>query len=445
MDPLEVQRGSSSRPGEGARPGRPEVRVILVGRTGLDARLRLDPEVELVRVRSRLEAVGELSDACQDGLGGRAVVIVGAESGDNGESHRGEFVQALRRLDPGVRVLGVGEAAGTDFDGALPDDAGMESVRQAVHGRHAPAEMPTVEVPTPAKESLLASLAPTTQRPRTSEFGDENLVRLLLGGRDVTEAAVELIRRRLGRGDAAFHPGEAPDAGGAAVVWRGRALGTLRCAGAPEADLARHAVWLGGWLALRDQHAQLQEAAFKDQLTGAFNRRYFDHFLGTILKEAQQERRAVTVLVFDVDDLKTFNDQFGHAAGDQILREAVRLLESVIRPTDRVCRIGGDEFAVIFHEPHGPRRPASTPPKTVFEIAERFQREICAHRFPKLGSDAPGRLTVSGGLATYPWDGQTAEELLARADQLALQSKREGKNAIRFGPGSADVCGPGRG
>jgi two-component system cell cycle response regulator len=108
----------------------------------------------------------------------------------------------------------------------------------------------------------------------------------------------------------------------------------------------------------------------------------------------------------------------------------------VIRPTDKVCRIGGDEFVVIFYEPTGPRTPASKPPSTVYEIAQRFQQEIAAHKFPKLGREAPGPLTVSGGLATYPWDGSSGEALLARADELALQSKRQGKNAILLGPGA---------
>jgi len=67
----------------------------------------------------------------------------------------------------------------------------------------------------------------------------------------------------------------------------------------------------------------------------------------------------VTVMVFDIDDFKTYNDQYGHEAGDDILREAVRLLRSVIRPSDRVCRIGGDEFAVISYEPSGPRQEGS--------------------------------------------------------------------------------------
>ena len=61
-------------------------------------------------------------------------------------------------------------------------------------------------------------------------------------------------------------------------------------------------------------------------------------------------------------------------------------------------------------------------------------------KFPKLGLDAPGTLSISGGLATYPWDGQKPETLLRRADQLALQSKRKGKNVITMGPGMSQIC-----
>jgi diguanylate cyclase (GGDEF)-like protein len=140
--------------------------------------------------------------------------------------------------------------------------------------------------------------------------------------------------------------------------------------------------------------------------------------------------------MFDIDDFKVYNDTYGHAAGDEILVEAVKLLRSVIRPSDKVCRIGGDEFVVIFHEPQGPRSPASKHPSDIFQIAHRFEKEICGHKFPKLGRDAPGTLTISGGLATYPWDGATAEALLELADQLALKSKRQGKNCITLGPGA---------
>ena len=202
----------------------------------------------------------------------------------------------------------------------------------------------------------------------------------------------------------------------------------------PAPLLAIHARWLAGWLRARDQQSQLRAAAFTDPLTGAYNRRYFERFLATAIDQAREARRHLTVMVFDIDDFKTYNDRYGHDAGDDILREIVRLMRTVIRPTDRVCRIGGDEFAVIFNEPAGPRVEGSRHPESVFMLTQRFQQQVQEHHFPKLGDCAPGTITVSGGLATYPWDGTTPEQLLSKADHHALASKRQGKNAITFGP-----------
>jgi diguanylate cyclase (GGDEF)-like protein len=279
-------------------------------------------------------------------------------------------------------------------------------------------------------------------------------VRLLLQGRDILDAAVAAIRGRLaarGGRDVVFVSAGWDGAGGggaeavspagagaveASVSWRGRVLGRLRATGATAADLQPMASWLASWLALRDQHAQLREAAFTDSLTGASNRRFFDNFLGVAIEQARRDRQPLTLLMFDIDDFKQYNDRYGHGAGDEILVEAVRLLRSVVRPSDKVCRIGGDEFVVVFHEPQGPRVAGSRHPSDIFQIAQRFQRAIAEHKFPKLGREAPGVLTVSGGLATYPWDGNTPELLLARADELALQSKKQGKNVITLGPGA---------
>src|SRR5690606_27223918 len=92
-------------------------------------------------------------------------------------------------------------------------------------------------------------------------------------------------------------------------------------------------------------------------------------------------------------------------------------------------------------DPEGPRETGSAHPETVEQIANRFQAEICRMKFPKLGMEAPGNLSVSAGLATFPWDGRDGTSLLEHADQLALQSKRRGKNAITLGPGAQHVCG----
>ncbi len=259
--------------------------------------------------------------------------------------------------------------------------------------------------------------------------GDALLVRTLLRGQDVQGVAMELLRARASDSSLEVVPEPAQ---GRLSVPLGDGAGWLTSARAERADQLRaHAAWLAGWLRLRDQQAVLADAALKDALTGAWNRRYLDAFLASALRSARDARQFVTVLLFDIDNFKSFNDRHGHDAGDAILREVVELMRSMVRPSDRVCRVGGDEFAVVFHDPQGPRQLGSRHPSTVEDIAQRFQQRVASHSFSRL--QAGTKLTISGGLATFPWDGLHAADLLAHADQLSLASKRAGKNAIVLG------------
>jgi diguanylate cyclase (GGDEF)-like protein len=208
----------------------------------------------------------------------------------------------------------------------------------------------------------------------------------------------------------------------------------------PASRLAAHAADLARWLAVERKIAELKELAYKDDLTGAWNRRYFDKAFRSIVRHAADHRFRVTLLLFDIDDFKHFNDTYGHPAGDEILQECARLMMSVVRKHDIVARIGGDEFAVIFWDAEGPRKPNSEHPQSIRRAAARFQRAVCEHRFPKLADCAPGTLTTSGGLASFPWDGRTVEELFDVADKALLESKRQGKNAITFGNGADRIC-----
>lgn len=439
------------------------VRVVLVGKTGLDGRLRLDPDVELVRVRTPLEAVGELSEPVTGASSLRSVVIIapdadpavrrGPEGPQEDHARAGEFLAALRHIDPAVRILRLETTEGdapirAGYDGVVRADSPADSLRAEVRGIVQPAHPARAES---VAEPLEAMPGVTLKNAVWGDVGDEALARLLVSGRDITDSAVELIRRRFPGRNVRFIPAELTGVSPppeqpchqASVGWRGRVLGTLRSQDVPAELLAPQATWLASWLALRDQHVQLRDAAFSDPLTGAHNRRFFDHFLGVAIEQARKARLPLTVLVFDIDNFKTFNDQYGHGAGDEILRETVKLLRSVIRPSDKVCRIGGDEFAVIFHEPTGPRTPTSRPPTNIFPFAQRFQKAILDHKFPKLGREAPATLTISGGLATYPWDGGDAQSLLARADELAMQSKKSGKDRITLGPGAERLNGSG--
>ncbi len=201
---------------------------------------------------------------------------------------------------------------------------------------------------------------------------------------------------------------------------------------APEvrAELKSLQVLLGPLAAQVRRTEALHRLAVTDHLTGAYNRRYFYHLTDQLLARAKLERFRVTLLLYDIDDFKRYNDTYGHAAGDDILREIVALMQAVTRERDVVARIGGDEFAVLFWDAEPPRRPDSRHPDNVQDVAKRFLGALARHEFPSLGPEAKGVLTISGGLATYPWDGRSCRELLRHADAALRQAKQSGKNAI---------------
>lgn len=425
--------------------GRAPMRVILAGRTGLDSALRLDTGFELIRAPDAIEAIGELADPIDGASSADAVVIVGPDADPGSEADR--FVAALGAVNPSVRTMIVGGSTREVYDAAIEPGTSPDALREMLRGGARPAQTGAPKAAQSRRPS--SDPAPARRADGERDSGERELLGAMLTGRDIVPVAMARLRRLSGVGGAVFLPASAgqPDPSEVAgselveVAHGGRRHGWVRVPEGTGGRVAPHARTLAMWLSLAEQQRQLRLSAFTDDLTGAWNRRYFDRFLYAAIARARDERRALTILFFDIDDFKQYNDRHGHGAGDEILREVVRLLTSVIRPTDRVCRIGGDEFAVIFHEPEGPRDPLSKPPDSIAQLARRFQRQVLEHRFPKLGEQAPGNLTISGGLATYPWDGTTPEELIRRADELALESKRQGKNAILLGPGAQRVCG----
>ncbi|MBK7403843.1 MAG: GGDEF domain-containing protein [Phycisphaerales bacterium] len=437
------------------------LRVILVGRTGLDAALRHDPGLELVRAKTPLDAIGELAEPLEPTGPAGAVVIVDPESEPAaGPGSLAEFLAGLRRIDPAVRVFRVARNGGlvpSGYDGSVGADDVAAALREFIErGSRASDPVPPSIEPKPIIGGTNGVQPSPTRGSASPQFvraegsAETKLLRAVIDGDSVLPPALEAIRARLAPIEVEFlkSPGDSAPPGWAAwasapvrLSTSGRLAGELRSRGASVEALEREAAWLAAWLELESKQLALSEAAYRDSLTGAWNRRYFDDFLPRAMEEARASRRALTILLFDIDDFKKFNDQYGHAAGDEILIECVRMISAVVRPTDKVCRVGGDEFAVVFYEPEGPRAPDSRHPSSVFDIAERFRSQVRSAHFRKLSDEAPGCLTISGGLATFPWDGRTPDELVERADQLALEGKRQGKNVIAIGPGCRKLGG----
>jgi GGDEF domain-containing protein len=211
-------------------------------------------------------------------------------------------------------------------------------------------------------------------------------------------------------------------------------------------DLARD---LAKLQCLHERNVGLQRLAITDDLTGLANGRYFRQFLSKIVEKARLKRFLVTLFLFDIDNFKRYNDQYGHGVGDEILKQTAHLMRRCVRDHDLVSRISGDEFAVVFWDKEGPRTPREPKPSPTTnrtpqepqDILDRFRRLLSTQDFPGLGPGGKGCLTISGGLAVYPYDAQDVGKLIEAADeQLMFGAKRSGRNSIHLVGGE---CLPG--
>jgi diguanylate cyclase (GGDEF)-like protein len=197
----------------------------------------------------------------------------------------------------------------------------------------------------------------------------------------------------------------------------------------------------------------LERLATEDDLTGLKNRRYIWELARQIIERAALENKRVTLLAFDIDNFKHYNDVYGHSVGDEVLRQAAVLMQRCCRSHDVVGRVGGDEFAVIFWDdpqaspvgaPDERRSPRADHPTEAIFIAKRFVRELENSELTPLaglGPEGKGVLTISGGLASFPRDGSTIQELFQQADKALLEAKRSGKNRIHLvGKPQSDIA-----
>ena len=165
---------------------------------------------------------------------------------------------------------------------------------------------------------------------------------------------------------------------------------------------------------------QMYDAALRDALTRAFNKKYFVDRLDTEIAYARRHRQPVSLVMFDVDFFKRVNDTYGHLAGDFVLQRLARIAQGTVRTEDVFARYGGEEFGVICRG------------VGLFNagiLAERIRTMVGAHAFDWEGTRLP--ITISVGVAAYPEvDAKNPAELIAAADEALYEAKRTGRNRV---------------
>lgn len=167
------------------------------------------------------------------------------------------------------------------------------------------------------------------------------------------------------------------------------------------------------------QHTK--ELSITDDLTGLYNRRYFNQRYEREVQRAKRYRRPLSILMVDIDHFKNYNDVNGHLLGDEILKKVAILLENNLRKADILARYGGEEFVILLPE---------IDKAHADQVAEKLRRTIELKSFPREQYQPNKNLTISLGLASLPDDSTNSRELIEFADRALYRAKAEGRNRV---------------
>ena len=170
---------------------------------------------------------------------------------------------------------------------------------------------------------------------------------------------------------------------------------------------------------LKNAREGLEELSDTDELTGLKNRRAFNNALEAEISKAVRYDRPFSLLMMDSDDLKSVNDQFGHAIGDKLIITIAHVIQESLRKTDFLARFGGDEFVAILTE---------TPGDSAAEVAERIRASVENTSFSAEGKRVASTLSI--GIACFSRGADSCEAIMAEADDKLYESKRKGKNMV---------------
>ena len=180
---------------------------------------------------------------------------------------------------------------------------------------------------------------------------------------------------------------------------------------------------------LRERNRELHELSITDSLTGLYNRKHLMEVLTKEVARAERYQRPLAVLMIDVDHFKLCNDTWGHLAGDEVLRNIAAIFRGCLRESDCVGRYGGEEFLIILPE---------TVADDAWRIADRIRSRLAEEDFPT--DSKPVRITISGGIATFPGNGRSPESLLRSADAALYQAKNHGRNRVVSAASEAEAA-----
>jgi two-component system cell cycle response regulator len=168
------------------------------------------------------------------------------------------------------------------------------------------------------------------------------------------------------------------------------------------------------------QITRSKDLAMRDDLTKAFNRRFFDTYLDEEIERARRYKSLFSIIFLDLDDLKAVNNQYGHLSGSRTLQEVAKRIMNAVRGIDKVVRFGGDEFCIIL--------PQTDQPQALL-VARRVLKAIVATPF-RLDPGVEVTITASFGIATYPTHATTKENLVRLADAAMFRVKSTTKNDV---------------
>jgi diguanylate cyclase (GGDEF)-like protein len=184
----------------------------------------------------------------------------------------------------------------------------------------------------------------------------------------------------------------------------------------------RSALLLGAWTGMAIENLRLSESleklAVTDDLTQVYNYRFLKTALRREIKRAGRFGQQLALVMIDVDNLKGYNDRFGHLRGSYLLKEIASLVSEQVRSFDLLAKYGGDEFTMILPQ---------TDREGAMVVAERVRSAVASHSFPNA---VDGAITISLGVATFPEDADDANSLIQAADRALYLAKQRGRNRV---------------